>query len=145
MLRPPFALTCEGLTDPLGIDVRRPRLSWHYEESFQTAYQNQAVGSFLYKYVAGIRPLEPGFRRVEVRPHPGGGLTHTRIGSRGGLTARDCTEGERYTVRRVLEGASTGPHEQPESAHPTPLSGGQTWQGFSAMRTPTSHTLTTGP
>ena len=41
---PPFALTCEGLTDPLGIDVRRPRLSWRYEESFQTAYQIQAGG-----------------------------------------------------------------------------------------------------
>ena len=41
---PPFALTCEGLTDPLGIDVRRPRLSWRYEESFQTAYQIQASG-----------------------------------------------------------------------------------------------------
>ena len=41
-------------------------------------YAYGVVGSFLYEYVAGIRPLEPGFRRVEVRPHPGGGLTYAR-------------------------------------------------------------------
>ena len=39
-------------------------------------YAYGAVGSFLYEYVGGIRPLEPGFRRVE--GHPGGGLTYAR-------------------------------------------------------------------
>lgn len=41
-------------------------------------YAYGVVGSFLYEYVAGIQPLEPGFRRVEVRPHPGDGLTYAR-------------------------------------------------------------------
>ena len=41
-------------------------------------YAYGVVGSFLYEYVAGIQPLEPGFRRVEVHPHPGDGLTYAR-------------------------------------------------------------------
>ena len=41
-------------------------------------YAYGAVGTYLYEYVAGIRPTEPGFRTVEIRPHPGGGLTRAR-------------------------------------------------------------------
>ena len=34
-----------------------------------------AVASFLHRYVAGLRPVEPGYRAFEVRPRPGGGIT----------------------------------------------------------------------
>jgi alpha-L-rhamnosidase len=34
-----------------------------------------AVVSFLHRYVAGIEPVEPAYRRFRVRPRPGGGLT----------------------------------------------------------------------
>jgi alpha-L-rhamnosidase len=33
------------------------------------------VAAFLHRYVAGLRPAEPGYRTVEVRPRPGGGIT----------------------------------------------------------------------
>jgi len=38
-------------------------------------YSKGAVASFLHRYVAGLRPAEPGYRAFEVRPRPGGGLT----------------------------------------------------------------------
>jgi alpha-L-rhamnosidase len=38
-------------------------------------YSKGAVATFLHRYVAGLRPAEPGYREFEVRPQPGGGLT----------------------------------------------------------------------
>ena len=38
-------------------------------------YSKGAVASFLYRYVAGLRPTEPGYRTFEVRPRPGGGIS----------------------------------------------------------------------
>jgi len=36
------------------------------------------VGDWMYRYLAGLNPLEPGYRRTELRPRPGGGFTHVR-------------------------------------------------------------------
>jgi alpha-L-rhamnosidase len=38
-------------------------------------YSKGAVASFLHRYVAGLRPVDPGYRAFEVRPRPGGGIT----------------------------------------------------------------------
>jgi alpha-L-rhamnosidase len=38
-------------------------------------YSKGAVATFLYRYVAGLRPTAPGYRTFEVRPWPGGGIT----------------------------------------------------------------------
>ena len=38
-------------------------------------YSTGAVATFLHRYVAGLRPTEPGYRSFEVRPRPGGGIT----------------------------------------------------------------------
>jgi alpha-L-rhamnosidase len=40
-------------------------------------YSKGAVATFLHRYVAGLRPAEPGYRAFEVRPRPGGGITWT--------------------------------------------------------------------
>ena len=39
-------------------------------------YALGAVADWLHRRVAGLAPAEPGYRRIEVRPVPGGGLTH---------------------------------------------------------------------
>jgi alpha-L-rhamnosidase len=60
---------------------------WTPERGFNDAGMNSynhyaygAVGEWLYAAVAGIDldPAEPGYRRIHIRPHPGGGLTHAR-------------------------------------------------------------------
>ena len=35
-------------------------------------YAFGAVGQWYYEYLAGIRPLEPGFKRILIDPHPSG-------------------------------------------------------------------------
>ena len=46
-------------------------------------YALGAVADFLHRVVAGLGPARPGYRRLLVRPRPGGGLTHA--------SARLCT------------------------------------------------------
>ncbi|MFC5847220.1 family 78 glycoside hydrolase catalytic domain [Deinococcus petrolearius] len=41
-------------------------------------YALGAVADWLHRSVAGLAPAEPGYRRLTVRPRPGGGLTHAR-------------------------------------------------------------------
>jgi alpha-L-rhamnosidase len=38
-------------------------------------YSKGAVISFLHGYVAGLQPIEPGYRRFRAAPRPGGGIT----------------------------------------------------------------------
>jgi alpha-L-rhamnosidase len=55
-----------------GVDARGvPHMSLNH-------YSKGAVASFLHRYVAGLRPTGPGYRRFEVRPRPGGGITWAR-------------------------------------------------------------------
>ncbi|MGE5463253.1 MAG: alpha-L-rhamnosidase C-terminal domain-containing protein, partial [Syntrophothermus sp.] len=39
-------------------------------------YALGAVADWLHRTVAGLAPGEPGYRRLEIRPRPGGGLSH---------------------------------------------------------------------
>jgi alpha-L-rhamnosidase len=39
-------------------------------------YALGAVADWLHRTVAGLAPAEPGYRRLDIQPHPGGGLTH---------------------------------------------------------------------
>lgn len=41
-------------------------------------YAYGAVGEWMYANIAGIDALEPGFRKILIRPQPGGGLTWAR-------------------------------------------------------------------
>ncbi|GAA1017496.1 alpha-L-rhamnosidase [Acrocarpospora pleiomorpha] len=41
-------------------------------------YALGAVADWMHRVIAGLAPAEPGYRRLTVRPRPGGGLTHAR-------------------------------------------------------------------
>ncbi|WP_062352853.1 glycoside hydrolase family 78 protein [Herbidospora yilanensis] len=41
-------------------------------------YALGAVADWMHRTIAGLAPAEPGYRRLQVRPVPGGGLTHAR-------------------------------------------------------------------
>jgi alpha-L-rhamnosidase len=41
-------------------------------------YALGAVADWLHRTVGGLAPAEPGYRRLNIQPHPGGGLTHAR-------------------------------------------------------------------
>ena len=39
-------------------------------------YAYGAIGDWMYRVVAGIQELEPGYKKIKIMPHPGGNLTH---------------------------------------------------------------------
>jgi alpha-L-rhamnosidase len=41
-------------------------------------YAFGAVADWMHRAIAGLAPAEPGYRRLEIRPRIGGGLTHAR-------------------------------------------------------------------
>jgi alpha-L-rhamnosidase len=57
-----------------------------------------AVVSFLHRYVAGLQPLEPGYRRFRVAPRPGGGLSQAE-------TFHDSPYGRISVAWRLHDGA----------------------------------------
>jgi len=36
------------------------------------------VADWIHRTIGGLAPIEPGYRRMEIRPHPGGGITHAQ-------------------------------------------------------------------
>jgi len=42
-------------------------------------YALGAVADWMHRTIGGLAPAEPGYRRLEIRPRPGGGLTHARV------------------------------------------------------------------
>jgi len=42
-------------------------------------YALGAVADWMHRTIGGLTPAEPGYRRIEIRPRPGGGLTHCRV------------------------------------------------------------------
>ena len=58
---------------------------WTPEQGFYAPRMNSfnhyafgAVGDWMYRYLAGLNPVEPGYRRTELRPRPGAGFTAAR-------------------------------------------------------------------
>ena len=39
-------------------------------------YALGAVANFMHTTIAGLRPLEPGYKKIEIHPRPGGSFTH---------------------------------------------------------------------
>lgn len=42
-------------------------------------YALGAVADWMYRTIGGLAPAEPGYRHMEIRPRPGGGLTHAQV------------------------------------------------------------------
>jgi alpha-L-rhamnosidase len=60
-------------------------------------YAFGAVGDWMYRYLAGLEPVEPGYRRTEIRPRPGGGFTSARA-------AHTSLYGEHVSGWRLADG-----------------------------------------
>ncbi|MFG1949347.1 family 78 glycoside hydrolase catalytic domain [Nonomuraea sp. NPDC048826] len=64
-------------------------------------YALGAVADWMHRTVAGLAPAEPGYRRIAVRPRPGGRLTHARATHRtpyGEAEVAWRRDGDRVTV-----------------------------------------------
>jgi len=54
-------------------------------------YALGAVADWLHRTVGGLAPAAPGYRRIDVRPFPGGGLTHARARHRTPYGLAECS------------------------------------------------------
>src|SRR6185437_14558026 len=54
-------------------------------------YAFGAVGDWMYRYLAGLDPLEPGYRRTRLRPRPGAGLTAASARHESLYGAHECS------------------------------------------------------
>lgn len=77
---------------------------WTEETGFQNTLMNSfnhyalgAVGEWMYRYMGGISPLEPGYARFAVRPRIGGPLTRASVRYR-------CVHGLIESVWEIAEG-----------------------------------------
>lgn len=73
-------------------------------------YAFGAVADFLHRVVAGIAPAAPGYRRILVRPRPGGGLTHAGASIKtpyGIASVRWSRYGDRLDVEVTIPHGST--------------------------------------
>ncbi|MBQ9528926.1 MAG: alpha-L-rhamnosidase, partial [Bacteroidales bacterium] len=41
-------------------------------------YSYGAIGDWLYREAAGLKEAEPGFKKISIKPHPGGGFTYMK-------------------------------------------------------------------
>ena len=54
-------------------------------------YALGAVADWLHRTVAGLAPAAPGYRRIAIRPSPGGGLTWARARHRTPYGLAECS------------------------------------------------------
>ncbi|HWQ12911.1 MAG TPA: glycoside hydrolase family 78 protein [Roseiflexaceae bacterium] len=68
-------------------------------------YALGAVADWLHRTVGGLAPAAPGYRRLDIRPRPGGGLTHAEARHRTPYGPASCAwriEGGQITVEVVV-------------------------------------------
>jgi alpha-L-rhamnosidase len=70
---------------------------WTPEQGFFSSRMNSfnhyafgAVGDWMYRYLAGLDPVEPGYRRTALRPRPGGGFTAARASHESLYGVHEC-------------------------------------------------------
>ena len=73
-------------------------------------YASGAVGDFLYRRVAGLEPVESGYRSFRIKPIPGGGLTRAEASVRtpyGLAKASWRIEDKSFTLEAVVPMGTT--------------------------------------
>ena len=84
-----------------------------------TSFNHYALGSvayFLHAYVGGIRPMEAGWKKVLIKPQPGGTITHAKVGYTSAYGHVGCQweiKGDKLHVKVVVPPNTTAKVELP--------------------------------
>jgi alpha-L-rhamnosidase len=84
-----------------------------------TSFNHYALGAvvdWLHRTVAGIAPLEPGYRSAWIRPLPGGGITAAsarHVGPYGEVAVEWSVDGERFECNLAVPAGTTAWAELP--------------------------------
>jgi alpha-L-rhamnosidase len=91
-------------------------------------YALGAVGDWLHRTVGGLAPAAPGYRRIAIRPQPGGGLTWGRSRHRTPYGIAECAwriEGTRLNVHATIPPNTTADVTLPGAAEPFEAGSGE--------------------
>jgi alpha-L-rhamnosidase len=95
-------------------------------------YSKGAVVSFLHRYVAGIQPLAPAYRRFRIAPRPGGGLTSAEAAHESPYgrieSAWQITDGE-FRLRVAVPPGTEAEVVLPDGTTSVAASGNHTFEG----------------
>ncbi|WP_084830085.1 glycoside hydrolase family 78 protein [Demequina rhizosphaerae] len=110
-----------------------------------TSFNHYALGAvvdFLHRVVAGLAPAAPGYREVEIRPRPGGGLTSAsarHLSPYGEIHVSWRIVGDELALDVELPVGVTGVVTLPDGTTEAVASGSHTFRG--AARAPRKETL----
>jgi alpha-L-rhamnosidase len=85
-------------------------------------YAYGAVGDWMYRHIAGIAPLAPGYARFAVAPTPGGGVTHgsgSLESAYGRIATSWAIEGDRFSLDVTVPPGTTAEVTLPEVDAPS--------------------------
>src|SRR5215210_6565260 len=98
---------------------------WTEENGFQSPNMNSfnhyslgSVGEWLYRYVAGIDLVTPGYGRIVIRPRPGGSLKHATAGYdsvRGRISSSWKIEDDRFVLEVLIPPNTTATVHMPSA------------------------------
>jgi alpha-L-rhamnosidase len=86
------------------------------QETSFNHYSYGAVGEWLYKVVGGIKASDPGYRKVIIAPHPGGGLTWAKTNYRG-ITSNWEIKNDRLFMHVEIPAGTTADVYLPSGRH----------------------------
>ncbi|MDE7284267.1 MAG: alpha-L-rhamnosidase, partial [Lachnospiraceae bacterium] len=72
-------------------------------------YAFGSVGEFYYQYILGIKPLEPGFKKVKIQPYPDkrlGSVSGSYLSRAGEIKSTWKYEGDKLTVNVTVPTAA---------------------------------------
>jgi len=102
-------------------------------------YALGAVADWMHRTIGGLTPAEPGYRRIEIHPRPGGGLTHARASHLTPYGLVECAwkiEGRNINVEVVIPPNATALVTLPGSdASPVEVGSGS-WQWSTPYQDP---------
>ncbi len=93
-------------------------------------YALGAVADWMHRAIGGLTPAEPGYRRIEISPRPGGGLTHAQARHLTPYGLAECTwkiEAGKIDLNVVIPPNTTALVTLPGSATPPIEVGSGSW------------------
>jgi alpha-L-rhamnosidase len=90
-------------------------------------YALGAVADWMHRTIGGLTPLEPGYRRIEIRPCPGGGLTQCRVTHMTPYGLAECAwkkEKEKFDLNVIVPANTTATVTLPGNDRPQEVGSG---------------------
>jgi alpha-L-rhamnosidase len=94
-------------------------------------YAYGAVGEWMYATIGGLNAVEPGYKKILIKPVIGGGLTHARCTLKtpyGTLSSDWKLTGDTFELKTVVPPNTTATIELPDGTREESGSGARTWR-----------------